>query len=392
MAAGLSYRMKKLFEIDRLMSKSLTKQICDGYRSAIADGRLADGERFPTCREICDEFGVSMIVSSAVVRQLGREGLIRSRPHTGSFVVPRDSTAWRGTVLFVNTGGTFSANVGIIASTLRERLASAGFLFASIDMPSRFIGQVEVSRLSAALASRPKLVVLLHARPQAVAAVAKSGIDYIVLYGDAKPSGGKMPGACRGVMTSDYCAAFSDFAAHCRAAGIRSALEIGFAKDCQSAAPALRRAGVKVSTLKIRETPDFRFSGHVQRAGLAAADKLLAKGKGALPDLVCFNDDYLAAGALISFARHGVRFPADVRFVSLATKGFEPVWWQELTRIEWDWFAQGEEIARRAIDLLEARAERIDAKISPAYIIGDTFPKELGRALGIETVGVKEEK
>ena len=38
--------MKKLFEIDKLMAKSLTKQICDGYRAAIADGRLAGGERF----------------------------------------------------------------------------------------------------------------------------------------------------------------------------------------------------------------------------------------------------------------------------------------------------------------------------------------------------------
>ena len=384
--------MKKLFEIDKLMAKSLTKQICDGYRSAIMEGRLAGGERFPTCREICDEFGVSMIVSSAVVRQLGREGLIRSRPHTGSFVVPRDSTAWRGTVLFVNTGGTFSANVGIIASTLRERLASSGFLFASIDMPSRFIGQVEVSRLTAALASCPKLVVLLHARPQAVAAVAKSGIDYVVLYGDAKSSGGKMPGTCRGVISCNYRAVLSEFAAHCKAAGVRTALEVGFAKDAASAAPTLRRAGVDVSVLKIRETPDFCFSGHVQRAGLAVAEKLLAKGKEALPDLVYFNDDYLAAGALVAFARHGVRFPEDVRFVSLATKGFEPVWWQELTRIEWDWFAQGEDVARRVIEFLESRAERIDAKIAPAYIIGDTFPKELGRALGIETVGVKEEK
>ena len=367
--------MKKPFEIDKLMAKSLTKQICDGYRSAIADGRLAGDAKFPTCREICDLFGVSMIVSSAVVRQLGREGLIHSRPRTGSFVVPRDSTAWRGTVLFVNAGGTFSANVGIIASTLRERLASSGFLFTSIDMPSRFIGKADVSRLTAALASRPKLVVLLHARPQALAAVVKAGVDYIVLYGDAKSASQKMPGACRGVISCDYRAVLSDFAAHCREVGVCSALEVGFAKDIHSAVPVLRRAGVEASTLKIRETPDFCFSGHVQRAGLAAAEKLLAKGKDALPDLVYFNDDYLAAGALISFARHGVRFPKDVRFVSLATKGFEPVWWQNLTRIEWDWFAQGEDIARRVIDLLESRAERIDAKMSPTYIIGDTFPE-----------------
>ena len=374
MSLGDISRMKRLFEIDKLMAKSLTKQICDGYRAAIADGRLAGGERFPTCREMCDEFGVSMIVSAAVVKQLGREGLIRSRPHSGSFVVPQESTAWRDTVLFVNAGGTVSAYASVLLSTLREKLVEAGFLFSSIDMPSRFIGQADAARLSAALASRPKLVMLLHARPQAIAEIAKAGVDYIVLNGDAKMSGGKLPGSCRGVVSADYRAAMRDFAVHCRAAGVRTTLEVGFAKDATSAAPALRRAGVEVSVLKIRETPDFRFSGHVQRAGLAAAEKLLADGKGSLPDLIYFNDDYLAAGALISFARHGVRFPENVRFVSLATKGFEPVWWQELTRLEWDWFAQGEELARRIVDFLETRAERIDAKISPAYIIGDTFP------------------
>ena len=129
-----------------------------------------------------------------------------------------------------------------------------------------------------------------------------------------------------------------------------------------------------MSTLRIRETPEFCHYGHVQRAGLAAVEKLLLKGKGALPDLVYFTDDYLASGALISFARHGVRFPRDVRFVSLSTKGFEPVWWQDVTRIEWDWFRQGEELAERAVELLERRGTSIDCTISPGYIAGETFP------------------
>ena len=371
--------MRKLFEIDRLMAKSLTKQICDGYRSAIEGGRLAGGGRFPTCREICDEFGVSMIVAAAVVKQLGREGLIRSRPHSGSFVVPRESKAWRDTVLFVNTGGTVSANVDILALTLRERLVAEGFMFSYIDMPSRFIGRSDVARLSAALALRPKLVVLLHARPKALAAVVKAGVEYVVVYDFDKPSGGKIPGKCRGFIATDCSAPFAAFAAHCKAAGVRSMLEVRFAKAQTFVSPALRKTGIDISVLNVLETPEFRFSGHVQRAGLAAAEKLLAKGKGGLPDLVYFTDDYLAAGALISFARHGVRFPRDVGFVSLSTKGFEPVWWQDMTRIEWDWFAQGDELARRILELLESRVERIDMRMSPAYIIGETFPAPRGK-------------
>ena len=366
--------MRKLFEIDKLMAKSLTKQICDGYRTAIADGRLTGGDRFPTCREICEEFGVSMIVSAAVVRQLGREGLIRSRPLTGSFVVPQESTAWRDTVLFVNAGGTVSAYASILASTLRERMTAAGFLFATIEMPSRFIGSADVARLSVTLASRPKLVIVLHARPEVLAAVTKAGVDYVVVDDGAKSFKRRLPGLCRGVVSTDYHAPIVDLVAHCKAAGVRRVLEVGFEKDYASAATALRRAGIGVSLLRVKETPEFRHYGHVQRAGIAAVDQLFAEGKAALPDLVYLTDDYLASGALVSFSRHGIRFPEDMRFVSLATKGFEPLWWQNVTRIEWDWFAQGEELARQFVGMLESRSERVDVKISPRYVTGETFP------------------
>ena len=366
--------MKNLFEIDKLMAKSLTKQICDGYRAAIADGRLGGGERFPTCREICDEFGVSMIVSAAVVKQLGREGLIRSRPHSGSFVVPQESTAWRDTVLFVNAGGTVSAYASVLAATLRERMTAAGFLFATVDMPSRFIGSADVARLSVALASRPKLVVVLHARPEVLTSVAKAGVDYVLVDDGAKSFRRKLPGLCRGVVSTDYSVPIADFVAHCKAAGVRRVLEVGFEKDYASAVTAFRRGKIDVSTLRVDETPEFRHYGHVQRAGIAAVENLLVEGKDTLPDLVYFTDDYLASGALVSFSRHGVRFPEDVSFVSLATKGFEPLWWQEVTRLEWDWFAQGEELARRVVDMLESRTGRVDAKISPKYVTGETFP------------------
>ena len=365
--------MEKLFDIDRLRAKSLTKQICDGYRSAILDGRMEGGERFPTCREICDGFGVSMIVSSAVVKQLGREGLIRSRPHLGSFVVPQESTAWRESVLFVNAGGTLSAYASVLSMALRDKLVGSGFLFSSIDMPSRFIGEADVARLSAALASRPKLAVLLHARPEVVAAVEKAGIDYVVIDDSAKPSAAKASRLCRGTVSADYGEAVAAFVGHCKSAGIKSVLEIGFERGYASAAKRLRRTGISASTLKVKETPEFCHYGYVQRAGMTAVEQLLTKGKSALPDLVYFTDDYLASGALISFARHGIRFPQDVRFVSLATKGFEPIWWQDVTRIEWDWFKQGEELSKRIVEFLERRVENMDCTISPEYIAGETL-------------------
>ena len=363
----------RFFEIDRMQKKSLTRQICDGYRSAIFDGRLKAGDRFPTCREICDEFAVSMIVASAVVKQLGRECLICSRPHIGSFVVPQGASAWRDTVLFINAGGSYSAYAGALSCALREKIVQSGFLFSSVDMPSRFISESDIARLSASLAGRPRLAVMLHARAESVAAVEKAGVEYVIVNDGTLSFDVRKSGLCRGVVSVDYSATVAEFAAHCSSAGVRSVLEIGFERGYASAVTALKRAGIGVSTLKVKETPDFWHCGYVQRAGMSVADKLLSKGKERLPDLVYFTDDYLAAGALVSFARHGIRFPRDVRFVSLATKDFEPVWWQEVTRMEWDWTLQGEGIADGVVCLLEDRADRLECLISPRYITGETF-------------------
>ena len=365
--------MKVLFPIDRLAAKSLTAQIHDGFKAAILDGRLKGGDRFPTCRDICDEFGVSMIVASSVVRQLGREGLIRSRPHNGSVVVPQGSRTWRGTVLFVNSGGSCSAYAGALASELRERLTTAGWLLSVAEMPSHFIGPADEARLAVALASGPRLVVALHARPEVMRELAASGVPHVIVADGRVPPRARLAKNCVGLVRVDYGPALAAFASHCRVAGVRSVLEVGFEKGYASAAPALARVGVACDQWLVSETPAFRYSGAVQRAGMEAVDARLSEGREWLPDLVYFTDDYLAAGALVAFARHGVRFPQDVGFASLATKGFEPVWWQDISRLEWDWFSQGAELARGVCDWLDGRIDKLDRRIGPEYFKGQTL-------------------
>ena len=47
-----------------------------------------------------------------------------------------------------------------------------------------------------------------------------------------------------------------------------------------------------------------------------------------------------------------------------------------MTRIEWDWFKQGEELVLRVVELLDGRTASADSAISPEYITGETFPIE----------------
>ena len=69
-------------------------------------------------------------------------------------------------------------------------------------------------------------------------------------------------------------------------------------------------------------------------------------GGGVLPDALVFYDDYIAAGALLSLARHGVKVPEDVKVMTFSNKGLGPVFFKPLTRFESDHAANAEKIAR----------------------------------------------
>ena len=69
------------------------------------------------------------------------------------------------------------------------------------------------------------------------------------------------------------------------------------------------------------------------------------EGRGWLPDLLVFTDDFLTSGALLSLVVAGFRIPDDVRVVSIANKGLGPVSTVPLARVENDADLHGDIIA-----------------------------------------------
>ena len=77
------------FEIDLKQRMRLTDQLADGFRRAILTGVYREGAALPPLREVCERFGVSMIVARAAYRRLGEEGLTVSRQRIGCIVAPK---------------------------------------------------------------------------------------------------------------------------------------------------------------------------------------------------------------------------------------------------------------------------------------------------------------
>src|SRR5215472_6534497 len=71
---------------DRDGPEPLTSQIAGQLRDAMADGRLATGERLPSTRTLAGLLGVSRTVVTAAYAQLFAEGWVEGRHGSGTFV------------------------------------------------------------------------------------------------------------------------------------------------------------------------------------------------------------------------------------------------------------------------------------------------------------------
>ncbi|HTE49921.1 MAG TPA: PLP-dependent aminotransferase family protein [Kofleriaceae bacterium] len=72
--------------LDRRLARPLHRQLYDGYREAILDGRLRPGHRLPSTRTLAQELQISRIPVVTAFEQLVAEGYVESRVGAGSFV------------------------------------------------------------------------------------------------------------------------------------------------------------------------------------------------------------------------------------------------------------------------------------------------------------------
>ena len=72
--------------LDRRLARPLHRQLYDGYRDAILDGRLRPGQRLPSTRSLAHELQISRIPVVTAFEQLVAEGYVESQVGAGSFV------------------------------------------------------------------------------------------------------------------------------------------------------------------------------------------------------------------------------------------------------------------------------------------------------------------
>ena len=342
--------------------------MADGLRNAILTGFYKEGEILPKILEWAEMLGVSIRIPEAAVATLVKEGLVVTHPGVGCVVRPRTTPIWRGHVLLVMPDSSTVYTANIMAERIRAALSRCGWLVSQIDVPSTPAGDYDLSRLEFALKHPVELAVVMASRPSIESLLSRSGTAFVV-YGEKRC---RLP-HCVGFIRLDLAAAIPDFVRHCSEAGIKRIVQVSKQKNPDASA-ALRKAGIEVESWRLPE-PDGLRPEAVQRAAVEAFKARLAEGRGWLPDLFFFADDYLAAGAMVALLHEGVRIPEDSRFVTLYNKGLGPVAWDTLARWELDSHAGGDVAGERILAWLDGdRIRPVSCTIGTAYRRGATFP------------------
>ena len=359
------------FSVNRNDVRPLFNQVVDGLREAIISGYYTPGEKIPTSRELCPILGVSRIVTQAALEQLAAEGLVVSRPRLGTVVRDRGEKRWFGHVLVVCPGGDENYVETVLASVLRERLTTAGYRFTLVNIPYVLPDNFDFSGLDVALAQTVDFIVAVSPRPKMIERLAKQKVPYMVVD-DRR----KAPPSAVGCVWVDLNLAMEDFAAACKAEGVKEVVQLQFLPSMGDATAAMRKIGLRVRKVHAEvDTSEGLTLIGIKQAGMEAMAKLVAKG--CLPrDTVFFiNDDYLASGALMAIAHVGLKAPEDIRIVTFANRRLGPVYPRELTRMEFDARHAGERLSDTVLEYLKTGIFPSGSVVGPVWVAGETMQR-----------------
>ena len=353
------------FGVDRSLGTDLVDQIVGNVSLAISEGTLENGAQLPGIRRLAKDLDVSEITVRRAVKELCRRGVLQARTRVGLTVCSGGRRSWRGVVagiLPAHDAGMYYANVleGVIASELMKN----GWLFARMEWPDAPGGAgKDIAGLLKCLS--PAVVVALFPSPAILDALDRSGLPFVQVWTRKQSRASRMTiRPCADVALSKLA---EMFVAH----GVSTVLSVFQHVGGIDCATALKLAGLSVKKMCISPLDGYMQPECVQRAALETFDNLLSKGSIAA-DAVVFNDDYLTAGALTAFERHGVRVPEDIRLATTSNRGLGPVYFRRLTRIEVDPLRHGQEIANSLLKMLDGGECAPEMSIEATFEEGET--------------------
>ena len=353
------------FKLDRNNRVNLPEQLANGFRMAIRNGYYKQGERLPSFAEIVKELGVSIRAPRDAMKILIDENVVRSRPRIGCEVMARGEKVWKGRILGVMCAAyEGSYYISILVGAIRKAIIAAGYSFIPVTIDRQRNGKPDFSQLDAMMKEPVDFVIAVHPDDHIAKRIVRYGVPALAHVDVQKAAG------------LDTVRLFNirdmiEVAKKVRPSGIRKVLLAEYA-EMPFVADVLVKHGVEVERLKVKPKEGFGYLEDIKRKALIAMRERLA-GRKDLPDLILFTDDFVAFGGLMALVELQIRVPQDVKVLTMANKGFAPVFPVSLAQVVIDPQANGAAIADAALARLEGRRSTLPLP-KPVFVPGDSLP------------------
>ena len=359
--------------IDRNSGVKLVDQIVNGFRDAIAVGRIPVGAAVPSLRSLAETLDVSLKTTRAAYSSLERTGWLCKRAGVGCTAKTPDIPQRKGSVLVVlDKVGYYTLALG---AQIQMRLEDAGYSVTSVVMRRDGRWRPDPISLDLALTRTYDFIVASGGvGDMARERISKSGFPYVIVaYAPSKWRGAK---GCLGIVANDSSKAAAELITACRRARVNTVWSVDFDDVSNSFSAALRKAGFAVKPVTVVGKAEFPIGGWsissaVRNAAYETFREMLPRWK--LPDAIYFADDHVALGALAAMDHAGISIPRDVRVVFCENVGEAIPRERPYARISIDPFRHGDEVARYALGLYQGDLKEKYLRIGPEFVPGDTL-------------------
>ena len=272
-----------IYVLDPAAEETLTEQLADNLRRAIANGVCKPGDKLPGVRQMAALCGTSVQVPIDALKILTDEGFVRARPRIGCVVLGKNRKVWQGRILMIHVGAHSNYGQNVFCAEMASLLGAANWRVGHFYVPHRKIGYCDLKALTRELAEKHDLVLLPAYDPPVVRIAQKSGSPYMLLSAQV----GEQKGAgCIGFMTFNDYQATAEFAEHCRAEGVRRVLNVRHDICHYMNLERLRADGIEVEDMCIvPEMSDLRSESFSCLTYEAISRRLGEKGA-LRPDLI----------------------------------------------------------------------------------------------------------
>jgi len=337
------------------MKRCISDEIADALRGELEGGRYRAGECLPPVGELRKRFGAGEFAVRAALHKLRDEGLVAVTKHVGVTATGKSAPVWKGHVAFIHSSTTCSYSTHRLAMRLARRFEVDGWCMHSVFLEANADGELDTEVLASHVADGLAFAVVLSEFWQISELLDRAAVPYVVLNGYARD----FPNA-RAVIRDSSSKCFAERVAYMKARGMKKMLEVDFERGMdRTFKRMLMDGGIVVQRELCKWDNEIQHSlCDVREMGHKAVARFLASNCEHLPDVVLFDDDYLAAGGVVALLQAGICIPEDVTVVTHANKGDEMLVGIPHCRVENAPVALGDLVAKYVLAVFDGRNPR----------------------------------